>query len=271
MAEPKKCANCGAADANLLMCSRCKEARYCSRECQTEHFPDHRGPCKAAAQARAPIIYYFGTEDDDDVYLMSKCSRRLFKKLRSEFRLEQVKDLTRATSVLNDPSTKIVLAVTPWAATTKAQLPLKRFIERGGTLFCCAQFSNCITPPDANAFFKKMGFSWKFGSYCRTDDYLTPVGAAFLSRFLNLPGIYSNKATRLANVDPTDRIYAPTEESRVQSHVFAADPVNTEETSVVLGDCGDGFLGYIGDVNDEVESAIVVTAICKEVMSGNID
>ncbi|KAG7672885.1 hypothetical protein Ndes2526B_g08357 [Nannochloris sp. 'desiccata'] len=267
--KQQDCANCGATDGNLRRCSRCKEARYCSKECQIEHFPSHKGPCKAASRATAPIIYYFGTEDDDEFSLIPDCCQQLFKKLRSKFRFEHVDDVATAFNVLNDPdpSTKIVLAVTPWAATTKAKLPLKKFIERGGILFCCAQFSSHITPPEANAFFQKMGFPWKFGGYCRTDDQVTPTAAA---RFSNLPDSYSNKATRLANVDPADRIYAPTAESRVQSHVFAAHPVNTEEASAVLGKCGKGYLGYIGDVNDEVESAIVVASICKELISSYI-
>lgn len=34
-------------------CSGCGTARYCSRECQTAHWKQHKGPCKAIAVAAA--------------------------------------------------------------------------------------------------------------------------------------------------------------------------------------------------------------------------
>jgi MYND finger len=258
--DQQRCANCGTTGEKLLRCSRCKTVRYCSTECQAEHYPTHKGPCKAAAKAREKTIYYFKTEDDEDLWALGVCEH-LFATLNSKFRLVPIVDRGAAVRVLKDPNTKIVLAVTPWVTKRKANLPLKEFLERGGALFCCGQFSNTIRPLKADEFFQKMGFPWKFGSYCRTDDQLTPAAAA---KFSNMPQSYSNKATRLADVNPSDRIYAPTADSRVQSMVFAAEPVKTDQASVVLAKCFDnGYFGYIGDVNDEAESAIVVANICE--------
>ena len=257
MGGQHQCAQCGTKGDKLLICSRCKDARYCSAECQAKHYPIHKGPCRAAAKGMK-IIYYFKFTDDEDLWAIdiTKCLR---SKLQTKFHLEPIKDQATATQILNDPSTKIVLALTPWIATTKNNLPIKEFIERGGTLLCCGQFSNHIPPPVANDFFKKMGFPWTFGSYCRTDDYVQRAA----NRFSGLPGAYSNKATRLAHVDPSDRLYAPIESSRVQSMVFAPEPVKTDEASVVLAKKSKGYLGYTGDVNDEEGTAIVVTSICE--------
>lgn len=44
----------------------------------------------------------------------------------------------------------------------------------------------------------------------------------------------------------------------MQSFVCGGDPADTEEASVVLGESGNaGHVAYVGDVDDEVESAVV--------------
>ncbi|KAG7671948.1 hypothetical protein Ndes2526B_g07115 [Nannochloris sp. 'desiccata'] len=48
----QRCAQCGTRSDKLLMCARCKDAKYCSKKCQSEHFPVHKRPCKAAARAK---------------------------------------------------------------------------------------------------------------------------------------------------------------------------------------------------------------------------
>lgn len=44
------CASCG--KSAHLHCSRCKSVRYCSKECQTNHWPAHKAPCFRLAQNR---------------------------------------------------------------------------------------------------------------------------------------------------------------------------------------------------------------------------
>ena len=39
------CASCGTSEANSS-CSVCKVTRYCSRECQTSHWKEHKPVCK---------------------------------------------------------------------------------------------------------------------------------------------------------------------------------------------------------------------------------
>jgi MYND finger len=43
----KRCDNCLAEAVDLLRCSKCKKAYYCSRECQLEAWKSHKGSCKA--------------------------------------------------------------------------------------------------------------------------------------------------------------------------------------------------------------------------------
>lgn len=41
----KKCANCGATDTKLWLCSGCSRVFYCSTQCQKEHRPAHKAEC----------------------------------------------------------------------------------------------------------------------------------------------------------------------------------------------------------------------------------
>ena len=46
------CANCGKAESdaiNLKRCTACKMVKYCSRDCQVAHDPEHEKPCKQRA------------------------------------------------------------------------------------------------------------------------------------------------------------------------------------------------------------------------------
>jgi hypothetical protein len=53
----KQCANkCGKTSENstLFLCSRCKIAWYCSKECQKAQYPQHKGLCRAGFSAEFP-------------------------------------------------------------------------------------------------------------------------------------------------------------------------------------------------------------------------
>ena len=43
------CANCGKEGSNLKSCAACKLVKYCSRDCQQAHRPQHKRECKKRA------------------------------------------------------------------------------------------------------------------------------------------------------------------------------------------------------------------------------
>ena len=77
-----------------------------------------------------------------------------------------------------------------------------------------------------------------------------------------LPEKYSQKAVFLKNVAKEAAVYLPSRDSRIESAVFSPEPVDCEQTPVVLAKVGEGWLGYVGDVNAESESDRVVLAMC---------
>ena len=73
---------------------------------------------------------------------------------------------------------------------------------------------------------------------------------------------YSQKAVFLKGVDERDAVYRPAKESVVESMVFAAQPVDKEQTGVACKRVGKGRVAYVGDVNAEEGSARVVLGMC---------
>lgn len=41
-----KCEHCGLQSDKLLLCGRCNAVRYCSKECQVSHYPQHKTDCR---------------------------------------------------------------------------------------------------------------------------------------------------------------------------------------------------------------------------------
>ncbi len=54
MPKPRACENCGTTDApKLMLCGRCRNARFCGAECQRAAWPAHKAACKATVSQQA--------------------------------------------------------------------------------------------------------------------------------------------------------------------------------------------------------------------------
>ncbi|KAG5639186.1 hypothetical protein H0H81_006090 [Sphagnurus paluster] len=139
---------------------------------------------------------------------------------------------------------------------------LVAYAKAGGSVLIGGAFSSFVKPKDMNTFFEKSwGFKWTSGSYHRTTFWLN--GTHDLTpKNPSLPPSYSMKALHLQGVSPNQMVYRPTTESRLQSLVFAPKEVpSLTESPAVYAPIGKGFLGYIGDVNWEEESAKLALAM----------
>lgn len=60
----KRCESCGTEQSGLRQCARCHTVRYCSVECQREHWPTHRPDCRAFSPSTTVTLkpqYYDNT------------------------------------------------------------------------------------------------------------------------------------------------------------------------------------------------------------------
>lgn len=144
----------------------------------------------------------------------------------------------------------------------KALDKLKTYVSNGGTAIFGCNFSSFITTTVMNALWHStFNLPWEFGDYHRTTVYLNHRAATKLKVSLErLEPAYSQKAVFLKNVDPGDALYLPSAESVTQSHVFASEPVNQEQTPVAWARFEKGWVGYVGDVNAESNEAVL--AMC---------
>ena len=79
----------------------------------------------------------------------------------------------------------------------------------------------------------------------------------------SLPNSYSQKAVFLAHVARDDSVYLPSSDSVTQSLVFPPSPANQNEAAVAFTKVGEGWLGYIGDVNNEQGSQVVIHSMLE--------
>lgn len=59
------------------------------------------------------------------------------------------------------------------------------------------------------------------------------------------------KALHLRNAPASAKVYVPGDASRIESHVFPPEAVDSEQCAAAFQRLGQGFIGYIGDVNNE--------------------
>ena len=163
------------------------------------------------------------------------------------------------------PNISGVFVTDPEITEKKYKKVLSRLVEyakAGGTVVIGGTFSTFVRGSDNDAFFKKAwGLDWKMGSYHRTTFTLNPSRPERLFRGPNLADSYSMKTVHLKGIAPETVVYGPTPESRTQSMVFAPSAVDLGEAPVVYTRIAQGFLGYIGDVNGEIDSTNVILSM----------
>ena len=166
------------------------------------------------------------------------------------------------------PRPDAVILSDPALAKPKHSRLLTRLIgyaRSGSTVVLALQFSNHIKPDETRSFFARWGVPWDHGSYYRTTTALNPAGVpAPLNKDALLPSV-SAKAVHVKNAPREHAVYLPTAASHTESRVFAPRPITgeqAEESPAVFARVGEGYLGYVGDVNGEQGSTRLIFEMC---------
>jgi hypothetical protein len=130
----------------------------------------------------------------------------------------------------------------------------------------CCNFSSFVSGPDFIALSENMDLSWGMGNYHRTTFALNPAFKSVFGAgaFASLQQSYSMKTIHLKEVPAEAKIYIATENSRTQSLVFPPSKVDTAQCPAVLEKHGDGYMGFIGDVNNEDGTQALLMAMLGE-------
>ncbi|KAK2763721.1 hypothetical protein FQN54_009337 [Arachnomyces sp. PD_36] len=197
----------------------------------------------------------------DDMY------DRLITKLLNHARLQHAKEKGAALSYLNNGHPAAVFVTDPGIANhmnNDVLNMIKEYVTEGGTVIFGGLFASSIQPNDMHQFFRRgFGLSWEPGAYHRTTVHLNQNVARTLDSTRRLRPAYSQKAVFLRNVEHLSALYLPSTDSVTESHVFGPTPVaDLSQTPVVWHQLGNGFIGYIGDVNAEEGTDEVALAMC---------
>ena len=133
---------------------------------------------------------------------------------------------------------------------------LAKYAQAGGTVILGCLFSRFCRPPDTAALFQNFDLQWKTGNYERDTFSLNPAAHGVFGEdvYATLAPSYSMKALHLKGAVPASaKIYTAEDE--------APTAVDSQQSPTVFARYGRGFVGYVGDVNQEEGSNALVMAI----------
>lgn len=184
----------------------------------------------------------------------------------------EAKNAAIAQTLLSTQSFKAVLLIDggiAWPKNKPLQKQLASYAKGGGTVIFSCLFSSFIRRRDMGKLWENFEQPWKSGDYHRTTFYVSQRIKTVLGpqRTAGLEREYSAKALHLKDVPDNSRVYVPLEQSRIESRVFAPDTVDNSQTPAAFHKYGEGWLAYIGDVNNEQGSQALLMAMLGESFS----
>ncbi|KAL8773888.1 MAG: hypothetical protein Q9209_001318 [Squamulea sp. 1 TL-2023] len=218
-------------------------------------------------------VLYLHLGDETQTSIFDDLYQSLCAEINKKYKTIQARSTADATPLLSSPSLKAILIVDAGLTTGKHHIALQKqlsaYAKAGGTIIFCCLFSSFVTPPDLNRMYRSFGLSWEFGNYHRTTFYLSQKIKSVLGhqRAIELEREYSMKAVHLKNTPVDSRVYVPLEQSRTQSMVFAPSAVDQGEAPAVFSKHGSGWIGYVGDVNNEEGSQALIMALLDLALS----
>jgi len=214
-----------------------------------------------------PCVFLFSL---DKIHFFDEMYARLIDALSSKATVKEALEPTTALTLLSTITPTAILITDPGITKPLNSAVLDQvisYVRRGGTAILACHFSGFISVPDLNHFFRsRWDLPWQVGQYHRETVHLS---SHMLQMLLpSLPAEYSQKAVFLKNVAPEASLYLPPPPEDDDDDDDDDDdvpiPVSHEpETPVAFAAVGEGWLGYVGDVNTEEGSESVVLAMCK--------
>ncbi|KAH9896002.1 hypothetical protein C8Q73DRAFT_690462 [Cubamyces lactineus] len=194
---------------------------------------------------------------------------QLYRSLRKNANVTEVTHTRSAKRALSSAPRPYAVLVSDAAITDSRHSALLtqliKYARSGGRVVIGMQFSNHFPLGEVATFFHKWGLEWDHGSYHRTTFQLNPAGVpAALSADALFPTL-SMKALHIKNAPCECAVYLPTPTARVESLVFAPAPISGDrvnESPAVFTRIGQGYLGYVGDVNAEQGSLRLTIEMC---------
>lgn len=192
-------------------------------------------------------------------------------KIKTDFHSQEQRSIAGARTYLSTTRPLAILAVDASLLRTtyeqgRLQKELAAYVSSGGTLIMACLFGGFSRPPQLDAFYTRIDLPWRFGDYHHTTSYRNPASSAMFGSQLHtsLEDSYGMKAVHLKYTTPTTRVYVPEASSRTRSMVFESAEVDLQQCPAIFAPYGKGYIGYIGDVNNEEGSRKLLAAILRK-------
>lgn len=199
----------------------------------------------------------------------SEMTRSLHTQIRGQAKLIEAETKQAAYAAL---STGIKAVLVGDAAITKRKhrelaSALVAYTNDGGVVLLGCLMSSFSTPRDFNRMMSCVwSLPWRFGNYSREESTLNEAVNADPIQGGALPKMINVKAVYLQHVAARDKIYAWGERITPRTKIQQLLEQYEEEdelgqAAVAFGSVGNGYLGWIGDVNLEKELDPVYLAL----------
>lgn len=190
----------------------------------------------------------------------------LLGKIAARTVLKRASDSPSALRYLADGVPTAIIVFDPdiikYAHSTVLQYVMS-YVRGGGIAIFTGTFTTSLQPDDLSHFFRwYWGLPWEKGDVHRTTVHLNRRVEAVPHS--GLPPAYSLEGVFLKNVTVDMALYLPSENSHTEWGPFLLEPVaDLTQTPAAFALIENGYLGYVGDVEQEVESDAVILAMCR--------
>ncbi|TFK32587.1 hypothetical protein BDQ12DRAFT_692269 [Crucibulum laeve] len=145
---------------------------------------------------------------------------------------------------------------------------LEQYVKTGGLLVVGGIFSSFIRMDDIDKFFATFGLPWKRGSYQRSTFYRNDHHDT-VRKNPSLASNFTMKALHVKSLPVTAAMYTVEEEESSDESMFGEGEffgrgkaeMKEFKAPVARTHVGDGYFGYIGDVNGEKEATNIVLSM----------
>lgn len=224
-----------------------------------------------------PVVVLVDTVEGDWAIENLQYLASFYKSLKNHCRLKRCRNRDQLLTLLHDtPAPQAILVAEPEIIKNSKYSHfldiLVEYIMAGGRVVFACQCASFLRPNKWNEFAaQKLKIPWSFGGYHRTTHYLQSNHAAISKNSIPfLEPSYSMKSVMMKGVAPQDRLYQPNETSYTQSMVFASRGADKDESPAALTKLGNGWVGWQGDVNAEVESTNCILAMLGVPLTGEV-
>jgi len=139
---------------------------------------------------------------------------------------------------------------------------LVKFVQKGGVTILAGKLPHRATQDDLDRLFLGFDLPWRRGDRLR-DSFVPNIDSSHIPAFGDFDDGYKQKARQLRHVDLDDAVQLPNTET-------VPELEDIEQVPAAFGRCGDGWVGYIGDLDGEIQTIPVLLFMCGTAESDSV-